>query len=138
MLGARASRPTSKISMMKMSTTRREEQAQVEEEEALDWSMYPSARDEEWAGYTFPTPRPGVADWSQSYGVDTNYVGTLPWVPPIHHDLFILFVNEDDELEYAPLPLTEEHELQCMLMHVKCIHDLCSLLSHIFIYLIVL
>jgi hypothetical protein len=35
--------------------------------------------------------------------------------------------------------LEDEHKLSLgMLMHVKCIHDLCSLLGHILIYLIII
>ena len=37
--------------------------------------------DDGWDGfYSFPTPHPGVPDWSHYRGADTRYVEPLPWV----------------------------------------------------------
>jgi hypothetical protein len=50
-------------------------------QESPNWSLYTLARDE-WAGHTFPTPWSGVAAWSQSCGIDTNYLKPLPGCHP--------------------------------------------------------
>jgi hypothetical protein len=62
-------------------------------------------------GCIFPTPRPGVIDWSQYHGADTDYQEQQTWVSSFHHQPLLPMVNIDMEVEYAPLPLTDEQEL---------------------------
>jgi hypothetical protein len=61
----------------------------------------------------------------QYHDADTDNKEALPWVSAICQDPLMTVVNNDEELEYAPQPLTEEQELQRALQHSKEEEDKC-------------
>jgi hypothetical protein len=38
---------------------------------------------EDWSGYYFPTPCPGVPDWSQYQGSANHYKELVSWAPAL-------------------------------------------------------